>query len=305
MAKVLNFGSLNLDIVYSLDHIVREGETISSSHVEQYCGGKGLNQSVALKKAGADLYHAGAVGKEDGMILKNTLRELGADTRFIKEYNQKSGHAVIQVSKQGENCIILYPGTNHSIQRKDMDETLSYFEAGDFLVRQNEINDMQYLMEQAYQKGLRMVLNPSPMDEKIPTYPLDYVEFFILNEIEARDILKKESQLSEGLIARFPDSKIVLTLGKKGVAYRDKNCSYSNCAYPVEAVDTTAAGDTFTGYFIASIAAGKAVPSALNLASVAASITVSRKGAASSIPSLQEVLSSPYLKGERSRDEYL
>lgn len=296
MVKVLNFGSLNLDIVYSLDHIVREGETISSRQVEQYCGGKGLNQSVALKKAGAALYHAGAVGKEDGLILKHTLDKLGADTRFIKESDQKSGHAVIQVSKQGENCIILYPGTNHSIQRKDMEEALSYFEEGDFLVLQNEINDIPYLMELARQKGLRMVFNPSSMDERIQTYPLDFVEFFILNEIEAQDILNTESHLPEKLITRFPNSKIVLTLGKKGAVYLDKNGSYSNCAYPVKAVDTTAAGDTFTGYFIASVAGGKEIPYALKLASVASSIAVSRKGAASSIPSLQEVLSSPYWK---------
>ena len=302
MAKVLNFGSLNLDIVYSLDHIVREGETISSRHVEQYCGGKGLNQSVALKKAGAVLYHAGAIGKEDGQILKHTLGELGADTRFIKEYEQKSGHAIIQVSEQGENCIILYPGTNHSIQRRDMEETLSYFEAGDFLVLQNEINDMQYLMELAHQKGLRMVFNPSPMDEKVLTYPLDSVEFFILNEIEAQDILNSESNLPEKLIRRFPNSKIVLTLGKKGAVYLDKNSSYSNCAYPVKAVDTTAAGDTFTGYFIAAVAGGKDIPYALKLASVASSIAVSRKGAASSIPSLQEVLSSPHwVSGKETR----
>lgn len=296
MAKVLNFGSLNLDTVYEIDHIVRPGETITSNCLKQYCGGKGLNQSVALKKAGAELYHAGAVGKEDGMLLKNFLGALGVDVSFITELDTKSGHAIIQVSEKGENSIILYPGANRQIQRNHILRTLSGFGAGDFLVLQNEINQVDFLMEEAHKKGMRIVLNPSPMDERIHTYPLGYVEFFILNEIEAGDILNGAPASAENLLRQFPDAKIILTLGGDGAVYMDKAFSCSNCAYPVPVVDTTAAGDTFTGYFIASVANGKDIPDALRIASVAASIAVSKKGAAVSIPDLREVLESPHLR---------
>lgn len=188
--KVLNFGSLNIDYVYSLDHFVQKGETISSRSLNIFSGGKGLNQSVALGRAGAEVYHAGAIG-QDGDFLTDILRDAGVRTEYVRRLSSvRTGNAIIQRDSKGDNCIILYGGANQSIEKAQVDETLDQFSEGDFLVLQNEINELPYIMEQAHKKGLRIVLNPSPMDEKITELPLSFVDIFILNEVEACQILK-------------------------------------------------------------------------------------------------------------------
>lgn len=291
--KILNFGSLNLDFVYEVDHFVRPGETISSLASHKYCGGKGLNQSIALARSGAQVYHAGAVGAEDGAMLLNVLRVNNVDTKFVEQkLDVLTGHAIIQVDKDGQNCILLYGGANQSITCGQVDETLRSFSDGDVLLLQNEINELAYIMEQAYKKRLKIVLNPSPMNEKILRLPLELVDTFILNEIEADDICGKipEDKRVDTLAARFPEAKIVLTLGENGVIYKDRNKKLNHGIYRVPVVDTTAAGDTFTGFFIGSLAMGHDIAEALRLASLASSIAVSRAGAESSIPFMKEVI---------------
>jgi len=175
--KILNFGSLNIDYVYQMDHFVREGETISSDSLEIFCGGKGLNQSLALSKSGVKVWHAGAVGELDGEILTQQLEQFGIDTKNIKRVKNKTGHAIIQKNQAGQNGILLYGGANQEITKNQVDQVLNEFRKGDFLILQNEINEVGYIMEQAYGKGMRIVLNPSPMNRKIWSYPLHYVEF--------------------------------------------------------------------------------------------------------------------------------
>lgn len=291
--KILSFGSLNVDLVYKVPHVVTKGETLSSKALNTYPGGKGLNQSIALGKAGAEVYHAGAIG-EDGKFLVDCLEDAGVNTKFVKVLpDMKSGHAVIQNTEDGDNCILLFGGANQAITKEQVDETLADFESGDYLILQNEINELKYIVEQAHAKGMQIVLNPSPMNEIITELPLEYVNYFLLNEIEAGQILgtpvENPDEIIAALAEKFPHAKVVLTLGGDGSMFSDGTRKVAQGIYKVKAVDTTAAGDTFTGYFIAGEAKGQAVEVSMDMAAKAAAITVSRPGAGVAIPTLKEV----------------
>ncbi len=289
--KVLNFGSLNLDLVYQMPHFIRAGETLSSTSFSKGTGGKGLNQSVARKKAGADVYHAGLIG-HDGMMLKDLLDECGVDTRFVKVIDEPTGHAVIQVEPKGNNCIFLYGGANQCVTEEFIDEVLAYFDKGDFLVLQNEINMIDKIIDKAYDKGMQIVLNPSPVADNLKALPLEKISWYILNEVEGGELSgeTEADKIMDKLLELYPHAKIVLTLGGDGSMYGDVNGRIPQAAYTVKAVDTTAAGDTFTGFFFAAAAEGVPVADALRRASKASSIAVTRPGAAASVPFLSEVL---------------
>lgn len=289
--KILNFGSLNLDYVYSLDHIVKGGETISSTKMEVFCGGKGLNQSIALARAGIPVFHAGLIG-ESGESLLNACKESGVDTTYIKRVEGKSGHTIIQVDKNGQNCIILFGGSNQLQTKENIDEVLSNFDNGDMLLLQNEINLLDYIIDKAYEKGIMIALNPSPYDEKLDKCDLSKVSLFLLNEIEGEQITgKKEPEVIMDQIAKmYSISKVVLTLGGEGAVYQDETGKYKQEIFPVNVVDTTAAGDTFTGYFIAGLIKNMPIKKGLEMAAKAASIAVSREGATSSIPKIEDVI---------------
>ena len=290
--KILNYGSLNIDYTYSVDHFVRGGETMSSEEMHVFSGGKGLNQSIALSKSGAEVWHAGAIGTGDGDFLIRQLKEAGVNTEYISVLDGKTGHAIIQKAKDGGNCILLFGGANQKITREMVDGVMDHFEKGDYLVLQNEISEIGYIMERAREKGMVLVFNPSPMDDKISTYPLEYVDYFLLNEIEAGDICGEQGsgeELLQKLSDKFPASKIVLTLGGDGSLYRDGQRILTQGIYKVPVVDTTAAGDTFTGFLIGGLVQGLDAGEALDLAAKAAAIAVSRPGAAPSIPSREEV----------------
>lgn len=294
--KVLCFGSLNIDYTYKVPHFVKKGETLASERLQVFGGGKGLNQSVALAKAGTEVYHAGSIG-QDGMFLLDMLKDAGANTDFVKILDTvRTGNAIIQNDKSGDNCIILYGGANQAITREQVDEVMSHFESGDYLVLQNEINELGYIVEKAHEKGMIIVLNPSPMNEKILALPLDVINYFILNEVEAAQILGKEDkgeesweQIADDLLKKFPQATIVLTMGSEGSVFKNQKETVCQSIYKVQAVDTTAAGDTFSGYFIGGILGGLSAKEAMDQASKASAIAVTRKGAAPSIPLLAEV----------------
>lgn len=293
--KILNFGSLNIDYVYKVDHFVRSGETLSSDAMDIFSGGKGLNQSIALVRAGADaIYHAGGIGKSDGGFLKNILLNNHVNVDLVREFDSPTGHAIIQIDKFGENCILLYGGTNQLLTEAYIDEVLENFQSNDFIVLQNEINLLDYIIRRAHQKEMKIFLNPSPINEKIFGLSLDYVDYLILNEVEAGELCPntEKSDLLNSLSEKYPNAKIILTLGEAGVAYKDGNNVLRHGIYDVAVVDTTAAGDTFTGYFISAISNGHEPTKALEIASIAAAIAVSRNGAEPSIPYLGEVLNS-------------
>jgi ribokinase len=289
--KVLNFGSLNIDHFYEVEHIVLPGETIPSGKVRLVCGGKGLNQSVALAHAGADVFHAGKVGR-DGDALIACLKAAGVNTRFVEMLEElPSGHAIIQVDGNGQNSIIIHGGSNQAISAQDVSRVLGYFAPGDCLLLQNEVSSIPQMIGQAHKKGLTIFLNPSPMDRQVSSYPLDKVDYFIINEIEGRDLtgVIGPDAILAAMRKLFPRAATLLTLGENGVRYADQQTSLAVPAEKVNAVDTTAAGDTFTGFFIAQKIAGHSIEACLRIACHAAAICVTRRGAADSIPLLNEV----------------
>ncbi len=288
--RILNFGSCNLDYVYQLDHIVTPGETETSFSSETFCGGKGLNQSVAAARAGAEVFHAGCLG-EDGEVLRRVLEESGVDTSYLQKVEGKTGHAVIQVAKTGENCIFIFPGSNGKITEEQIDATLAAFGEGDFLVLQNEVNGVPSMVKKAAEKGMKIVLNPSPFNEKISEIDFSALSYLILNEVEAAALSGCENPkeaLAE-LRRRYPRLSVLLTVGTKGCLFDGGKGVLYHPAFRVKAVDTTAAGDTFTGYFLACLAEGRPVAEGLKIASAASGLAVTRPGASPSIPFRDEV----------------
>ena len=291
--KVLNFGSLNIDYVYDVDSFVSKGETIASTALNVFSGGKGLNQSLALARAGARVYHAGMVG-EDGKFLIDILKDSGVDTSNIAVSKDiRTGNAIIQKDKSGDNCIILFGGANRAVTKEFADKVLSSFDEEDFLVLQNEISNLPYIVESAHKKGMKIVLNPSPMNAEIDKLDLSHIDYFMLNETEAYAITKEnesdpKKQL-ELLRKRFPSAGILITLGENGSIYCDGDNIITQKAAKVDVVDTTAAGDTFSGYFIEGLLKGEDIKTVLKRSSAASGIAVSRQGAAPSIPYRKEV----------------
>ena len=289
--KVLSFGSLNIDYVYQIDHIVSNGETESTSGMRENCGGKGLNQSIALARAGVSVWHAGMVGSE-GQLLIDACVKNGVNTDFIRMTKGRSGHTIIQVDKNGNNSIILFGGANCCMTETFIDEVINNFESGDMIILQNEINLLDVIIDKAFSKGMKIVLNPSPYDKALDECDLKKVSYFILNEIEGNQMTgeKEPEKILAGIHEKYPDAKIVLTLGSEGSMYFDDGKIYRQGIYKVKAVDTTAAGDTFTGFFVASIIKGMKSEEGLSLAAKAAAIAVTKPGALDSIPALDEVL---------------
>ncbi|MBE6762384.1 MAG: ribokinase [Ruminococcaceae bacterium] len=287
--KILNFGSLNIDMVYDVEHIVTPGETISSLNMQLFPGGKGLNQSLAVRRAGGEIYHAGCIG-DDGKMLSNLLLDNGVNLKHLKTIPQKTGHAVIQVEKSGENSILLFAGANHQVTTDFIDEVLSDFSKDDVLVLQNEISNLPYIVKTAAQKGMKIFLNPSPINEVINEIDFNDIYCLVLNEIEAECISKMNiANFKEWVNENYPNLKVMLTLGKNGCRFIDGEKITEHPIFNVDVVDTTAAGDTFTGYFVVGFCREEPIEKVLRFASAASALAVSKKGAASSIPSLSEV----------------
>lgn len=288
---ILNFGSVNIDNCYQVRDFVRVGETISALEVTRHAGGKGFNQSVALARAGAKVCHAGCIG-EDGLFLRDMLCAAGVDTDFLRVTDNPTGNAIIQVNSRGENCIILYTGANGQVTEAFADKVLERFGPEDLLLVQNEISSLPYIIDKAKEKGMRIAFNPSPMNSGVTREMLSAADWLFVNQVEAAEITGTEGRENclRALYKLFPCTAIILTLGSDGVVYRDEGQSLSHGIYPVNTLDTTGAGDTFTGFFLGALASGGSVEYALELASKAAAISVTRPGAAESIPTLNEVL---------------
>lgn len=289
--KILNFGSINIDIFFRVEHIVRPGETISSESIEKRAGGKGLNQSVALAKVSDSVYHAGSIGT-DGNFLIEEMENFGVDTGLLKKSDKLTGNAIIQVDDKGENSIVLYKGANFDNSESYVDEVLSHFEKDDILVLQNEINCMPYIINKAYEKGLKIVLNPSPITDEIEKIDLDKIDLLLVNETEAK-ALAKVSDAKEAVNYfrdNYPSLKVVETFGKNGSMYFDKDNLINQDSFKVDAVDTTGAGDTFTGYFVTYFYKGEKITKCLEVAAKASALSVTKKGASISIPSHEAVL---------------
>lgn len=290
--RIVNIGSLNIDYVYDVVRFVAKGETISSTGRSIFAGGKGLNQSIALGRAGAQVFHAGLIG-EEGAALKDLLAASGVNVDWVRQIEGcATGHAIIQRDSEGDNCIILHGGANHRIDEAFVDEVLSSFSAGDWVLLQNEVSSLGHAIEAAKERGMWVALNPSPVNDALLECPLDKIDCFILNEGEASRLTGCVGSPEELLAAMrlcFPHADTVLTVGAEGSICQRGGEAFSQAAFKTKAVDTTAAGDTFTGYYLAEMAESGDAPRALRCASAASSIAVSRAGAAPSIPMRHEV----------------
>lgn len=299
--SILVFGSLNIDHVYQVEHLVRPGETLPSTEYRRFQGGKGANQSVALARAGADVFHAGRIGPE-GLWLRDAIAAEGVDVTHVGLDNQPTGHAIIQVDPAGENSILLYGGANLTVTSEDAHYVLSHFGEGDWLLLQNEISSLPTILLEAYERGLTVAFNPAPMTPEVMSYPLEGVSLFVVNQTEGATLAETNDVSPETVVgalqARLPNAAILLTLGGDGSLYAHGGECIRTPAVAVNAVDTTAAGDTFIGYFLAELLAGESVQKSLALASRAAALCVTRPGAADSIPRRDEIEDSSFGRGE-------
>ena len=274
--RIINFGSLNIDKVYQVEQFVRPGQTITAKDYAVAAGGKGLNQSLAAARAGAEVLHAGAIGS------------------LLREVDGPSGHAVIEINAAGQNRIIVFGGANRRETREYIERVLDTAQPDDWVLLQNEVNLVPEIICRAHEKGLRVVFNPSPVPENLDALPLACVSLFMVNEIEAAQLAGTDANADfedtlTALRAKYPNASVVMTVGADGVLYDGEEGRFQLPAFKVKAVDTTAAGDTFCGYFLAAVSAGKSVQTALQEASAASALAVSRTGAAPSVPTADEV----------------
>ncbi len=291
--KILSFGSCNIDCVYRVEHFVTPGETLKSSSFSKFPGGKGLNQTLAMARSGLEVYHAGCIGS-DGMFLKELLSASGADTSLMRTVEgEPTGHAVIQLNESGQNCIIIYSGANACTDTEYIDRVLDGFSSGDILLLQNEIANLSYIIDKAYRRGMKIILNPSPFEPSLCEIDREKLYMLILNEVEALGFTGEgePNRAIEAFKMANPRLKVVLTLGDRGSIYFDGENETACRIFKVKTVDTTAAGDTFTGYFINGLVKKLSAKDILKYASAAAAIAVSREGAAVSIPTYAEVTS--------------
>ncbi len=294
--SVLVFGSVNIDRSFRLPHWIECGETISSLSLSTQAGGKGANQAVALSKAGTETCLAATIGS-DGIWIKDLLGSYGVNTSLVSvKENLFTGTATILLDEKGRNSIVLYGGGNRENSEEYIESVLSHFGEGDWLVLQNEINNLSIIMEKASQKGMKICLNPSPFEESLFELPLDRIDLIVVNEIEIMQLMKGESGSWDDIIRkcreRYPRSSVLLTLGEEGSIYsdRDSESLIRTPAVRTEAVDTTAAGDTFLGYFLSGIISGRSPAYSLERATKASSVAVSRIGAMDSIPYSSEIV---------------
>lgn len=292
--KIINFGSLNIDYVYQVDHFVAAGESQQAMQRQIHAGGKGLNQSIAAARAGAQVMHAGALGP-DGAFLHKILCEAGVDASMILQTDAPTGHAIIQVTPEGENAIVAFGGANQHVTQTYVDSVLDKAEQGDWLLLQHETSCTAYIIAQAAKHGLRVAFNPSPFPPHPERLPLEKVHTFIVNELEGAllaglPLHTDERTIVTAIAQKYPAAHIILTLGGRGVMALLDGAEYMQPAFAVQPVDTTAAGDTFCGYYLAACCGENAPEERLRLACAAAAIAITRAGAAPSIPTMNETL---------------
>lgn len=288
--KALVFGSMNIDKVYSLKKLPKKGETLTCEKYELHVGGKGLNQAISLARSGAEAYMAGYIGT-DGKFLKDYLESAGVNTEMIRITDGFTGHAVIEVDPEGQNQMILFQGANAEITEEYCDKVLEGFSAGDIVLMQYETSQVEYMMRKAREKGLKTALNPSPFCEKLKDLPYELIDFLILNEFEGKSISGENDtdKAVEKLKEMTGSGTVILTLGGDGAICSDAVSTVRVPAFAVNAVDTTGAGDTFTGYILNKLCAGADKAEALTFASAASAIAVTKSGAAETIPTAGEV----------------
>lgn len=281
---IWNLGSINADFVYSVPHIPAPGETLSSTKREVFLGGKGTNMSVAAARAAARVHHIGAVG-EDGRWAIERLLEYGVDTRNIAVLDTETAHAIIMVDPHGENAIVLHPGANAEIPQATLQAAMAEASTGDWLVIQNETNLQRTAASMGKKLGLQVAYAAAPFDAERVQAVLPYLDFLILNAVEADQLQQATGQAPSDL----PVRDVIVTLGADGADWYGPNGKEHFAAIKVDPVDTTGAGDTFTGYVLAGLDRNMPMAQAIGLATKAGALMVTRHGTADVIPDLSEV----------------
>ncbi|MCT4556850.1 MAG: ribokinase [Pelagimonas sp.] len=282
---VYNLGSINIDYLYQVPHLPLAGETLAATGYQRGLGGKGANMSVAMARAGSRCVHIGALG-DDGRWALDRMTEYGVDTRHI-QCAGSTGHANIYVDRQGENAIVLFPGANAQITTASVIAGLAEAHSGDHFICQNETNAQVEAARMAQAKGLRVTYAAAPYETSAVQAMLPFADLLILNEVEARQLTQATGHAPGDL----PVSDVVVTLGVRGARWHDNQTGSEQDipACKVDPVDTTGAGDTFTGYMLAGLDQGMPMAQSLTLASRASALMVTRMGTADVIPDLKEV----------------
>ncbi|MEM6305663.1 MAG: ribokinase [Pseudomonadota bacterium] len=282
---IWNLGSINADHFYSVPRLPGPGETLAATAFRKGLGGKGANMSVAAARAAARVAHIGAVGPDGGWA-RDLLLEYGVDPA-IASVKTPTGHANICIDPAGENNIVLFPGANREISEDQIGQALTEASPGDFLLLQNETNGQAHAARMAKVLGLRVVYAAAPFDLDAVKEVIGHVDLLLLNEVEAAQLIAGTGKPIEEIGVR----DVVITLGAEGCKWvsNTRKSQHLAPAYKVTPVDTTGAGDTFTGYLVASLDRGLEMEDALDLAQRAAALMVMRRGTADVIPDLKDI----------------
>lgn len=283
---IFNLGSINADHFYRLPHLPAPGETLAATLYERGLGGKGANQSVAAARAGADVRHIGAIGS-DGRWMRDELRADGVDCTHVTEVGTASGHAMITVDAAGENAIVLFAGANRVVPLVSLEAALSDAAPGDYLLMQNETSLQQEAVELARKKGVFVAYSAAPFEAEAVRRVIEGLDLLLLNAVEAAQLCAALGCPLEAL----PVKAVCVTHGAKGAVWHDlvAKTEQRQPAFAVAPVDTTGAGDTFAGYLVAALSERMTTAAALELASAAAAVKVTRAGTAAAVPKRSEV----------------
>ncbi|WP_417269255.1 ribokinase [Celeribacter sp.] len=283
---IYNLGSVNIDHFYTLPHFPKPGETLHAIDHSIGLGGKGTNQSVAAAKAGAEVFHIGAIGKADAWV-RERMTSFGVNTTYVQDLSEVTGHAIINVDAQGENTIVLQPGANVKQDAQSILDAIDHAQEGDTLLLQNETNLQDHAAQAARAKKMRVIYSAAPFDVDAVKQVMSDVSILVMNSVEA-------AQLTSALgveLDKLPVPQVIVTLGSKGAMWRSNETGevIEVSSPKVTPVDTTAAGDTFIGYVAAGLDKGQSIKEAMEWASQAAALKVTRKGTADAIPTADEV----------------
>jgi ribokinase len=297
-SKIVVIGSSNVDLIMKMDHLPEKGETVTEAVFMQVYGGKGANQAVAAARAGGNVAFINCVGEDayTPQMVQN-YKDDGIDTRFVfHEKGTSSGHALIMIGGKGQNIISVAPGANYKLTPAKIDEALLIINEAAMIVMQFEIPEetIKYVIDLANSKNIPVLWNVAPARAFDFSY-IPKVNILVLNEVEAGFLSEMPvenktdaEKAAEKLVAKGVE-KVIITLGSQGVFVVTKNEKVSVPAFEVEALDTTAAGDTFCGAFAVALVEGKSLKESLQFASAAAAISVTRMGAQPSAPTRLEI----------------
>ena len=280
---IYNLGSINIDHIYLMPHLVMPGETLAASDYQAALGGKGANQSIAIARAGSDVIHGGMINIADEDWL-DSMAEAGVDIRhIIRSDDMPTGHAIVAVDEgKGENQIILSPSANAAIPNDLIGDLLKEAQPSDWALAQNETNQTTYFLKQAKAKGLKICYSAAPFVAEVTAELLPIVDLLVVNEIEAKE-------LSDHLGEDINVEHLIITKGADGADYFHQGSHHHIPAVPANAVDTTGAGDTYLGYVLAGLDQRMAILDAMKLAAKAAAFQVERHGASDAIPNRNDL----------------